>query len=282
MKRENRRTPEAGFALILAILALTMLTFLGLTLATTTSTELQIATNYRWSQQALYNAEAGIELATFHLLSLDWPTMLPQPRITTADMASQPTVALARNGAAGEPTRNLENSACDARYNVGFGAVVDDKSFQAPMQNMSSFIGQTVNGTFTVWVRRAPYVVPPAGTGGTPASIAAVTGTTVQIGDIVDDPDDNPAGTTVILTSEGTAPYVGTGSAAAGAQTALAQSNRTVRILEANILKVLPVDCENRPGQEGSGPTGSGYDQCDPTRRGGVRGAISEPGSGNQ
>ena len=42
-----------GFALILAILAHAP-EFLGLTLATTTSTELQIATNYRWSQQARY------------------------------------------------------------------------------------------------------------------------------------------------------------------------------------------------------------------------------------
>jgi len=53
--RQKRRS-ERGFALILAILSLMLLTFLGLTLATTTSTELQIATNYRWSQQALYNA----------------------------------------------------------------------------------------------------------------------------------------------------------------------------------------------------------------------------------
>ena len=59
--RGQRR--QAGFALILAILSLMLLTFLGLTLAATTSTELQIATNYRWSQQALYNAEAGLEAA---------------------------------------------------------------------------------------------------------------------------------------------------------------------------------------------------------------------------
>ena len=59
----DRRPGERGFALVLAILSLMLLTFLGLTLATTTSTELQIATNYRWSQQALYNAEAGIEAA---------------------------------------------------------------------------------------------------------------------------------------------------------------------------------------------------------------------------
>ena len=59
----DRAAGEGGFALILAILSLMLLTFLGLTLAATTSTELQIATNYRWSQQALYNAEAGIEAA---------------------------------------------------------------------------------------------------------------------------------------------------------------------------------------------------------------------------
>ena len=68
-------------ALVLAIMALMLLTFLGLTLATTTSTELQIATNYRWSQQALYNAEAGIEAAKAILRSMpvgtSWATLLP-------------------------------------------------------------------------------------------------------------------------------------------------------------------------------------------------------------
>ena len=53
------RGSEAGFALISPSSPLMLLTILGLALATTTSTELQIATNYRWSQQALYNAEGG-------------------------------------------------------------------------------------------------------------------------------------------------------------------------------------------------------------------------------
>jgi Tfp pilus assembly protein PilX len=52
MPTTNRRT-ESGFALILAILALLLLTFLGLTLTATTSTEMQIANNYRYAQQAL-------------------------------------------------------------------------------------------------------------------------------------------------------------------------------------------------------------------------------------
>ena len=62
-----------------------LLTFLGLTLATTTSTELQIATNYRWSQQALYNAEAGLEAAKLLLAQVamadgDFRNILPTAR----------------------------------------------------------------------------------------------------------------------------------------------------------------------------------------------------------
>ena len=59
-----------------------VLTFLGLTLAATTSTELQIATNYRWGQQATYNAEAGIEVAKIYLRAVpnDWATILPKAR----------------------------------------------------------------------------------------------------------------------------------------------------------------------------------------------------------
>jgi len=75
------REKEGGFALILAILALMLLTFLGLTLATSTSTELQIATNYRWSQQAYYNAEAGIEYGKSLLRYMNWTLLLPDPRM---------------------------------------------------------------------------------------------------------------------------------------------------------------------------------------------------------
>ncbi len=65
MATRNRRgaAGERGIALVIAILSLMILTFLGLALAAVTSTELQIATNYRWGQQALFNAEAGIEAA---------------------------------------------------------------------------------------------------------------------------------------------------------------------------------------------------------------------------
>src|SRR5512134_2636913 len=79
--RTERRSLEGGFALVLALLALLLLTFLGLTLAVTTSTELQIATNYRWSEQSRYVAEAGIEAGKIMLReTVSWENLLPAPR----------------------------------------------------------------------------------------------------------------------------------------------------------------------------------------------------------
>ena len=74
------RRDEAGFALVLALLTLMVLTFLGLTLATTTSTELQVGYNYKWNQQASYNAQAGIELAKRFLRQQTWVVLMPAAR----------------------------------------------------------------------------------------------------------------------------------------------------------------------------------------------------------
>ena len=104
-----------------------LLTFLGLTLATTTSTELQIATNYRWSQQALYNAEAGLEAARIVLsdvadLTTGWTARLPTaaPR-DAGPRAPQPAGPL-------DPTvgRDFFRSNCDDKGGVGYGRVLED------------------------------------------------------------------------------------------------------------------------------------------------------------
>jgi hypothetical protein len=79
-----------------------LLTFLGLTMAATTSTELQIATNYRWSQQALYNAEAGLEaarvvLANVSTASNGWLGVLPTKRTTEWAAGAAPAPGLLVN-----------------------------------------------------------------------------------------------------------------------------------------------------------------------------------------
>jgi hypothetical protein len=246
----SRPGSEAGFALILALLSLVLLTLLGLTLATTTSTELQISTNYRYAQQALYNAEAGIELGKRYLRQTDWRAILPPARQgTEADMAEPPDALTNRPGPEGEPSRNFElctdpvgdpESCCDSLGHIGYGVVLDDPNEMFPFQNSSYFLGETLNGTFTIWVRR-------------------------KLNPSIADPNvpwvDEENDTSLILTAEGTAPFQ-QGSAASQ----FAIVNRAVRYLEVELERVDPNDCsyENRKDQVGMGPQGANFDNCDP------------------
>ena len=258
---------ESGFALVLAILSLMLLTFLGLTLATTTSTELQIATNYRWSLQALYNAEAGIELGKRYLRQIEWQTVLPPARPSPLSSYAGYSGGNCAQGDAGHcpvppltrATRSFENYACDQAATVavaagfnGYGAVLDDINFAVPFENVTTFLGQSLNGNFTLWIRRAYKITDP------PAAPEL---------------EDDPRNDKLILTSEGIAPYTG-----ASAATAFGQAHRAQRILEVTLQRVAPGDCENRTSQVGSGPLGAGFDQCDPIREQGVLGGAAALG----
>jgi hypothetical protein len=204
VKRETRG--EQGFALIVALLALMLLTFLGLTLAMTTSTELQIATNYRWGQQALYNAEAGLEVARAVMVSVgDGQLLLPDARTFAWDPNSNtPAPPVPRFST---PTRNFEGSNCDKwGGGAGYGQVlVNPNAASAPFENVSSAFGHRLNGSFTVWIRRELTV-----------SGAQFT--------------DNPAGENIIVTSEGSAPF----SVDPGAGS-FQRANRAIRRIEASV-----------------------------------------------
>ncbi len=257
MKDSSRRREasgsraEAGMALILAIMALMLLTFLGLTLATTTSTELQIATNYRWSQQALYNAEAGLEAAKSILrgvpVGTSWAVLLPGLRggnwtpATAPGTAGNPTApgGMPPNDDWGDPLRNFENATCDGRGgSVGYGVVLNDTVSAAPqglMQNKTVIFGQRLNGAVTIWVRR-DFI-------------------TNDDGNIIDD----PANVAMVITAEGVAPYTD-GSAA----TAFARANQAVRTVEAAVLRAEggADPCESYRAQTGGGVSGSNFGSC--------------------
>jgi len=234
MSDKNRdRRPEQGFALILAILSLMLLTFLGLALATTTSTELRIATNYRWNMQALYNAEAGIEAGKRVLQTLNWDAALPKPRgpwdvPTTLATTSQP---LDPPGGLAASSRNYELWDCDKQGNaVGYGVVLWDgtTAFEniTVVPNFAS--APALNGAFTLWVRRP---VKPVGA------------------QYQDDPDD----ANMIMTAEGVAPYTQTTGGGVGSR-----NNQARRIIEVALRKQSqPTPCDTRGGQIGGGPEGN-------------------------
>jgi hypothetical protein len=248
--RDPRRN-EAGFALVLALLSLLLLTFLGLTLATTTSTELQIANNYRWGQQALYNAEAGIELSKrFLQQNTSWQIFVPGAR-ASAGMTTQPTWTTNATGPSGEAHRNFENFDCDTESATGYGVVLLVPGFTYPFQNVSTFFGASVSGGFTIWVRR---------------KLQINNDGTIQ---------DSPSNDRVIVTAEGTAPYVPTGGTLTAYQSSFRK--RAVRTLEVELQRVDPSECENSfQGQAGLGSLGSNYDACTPVTPEGIIGAVSE------
>lgn len=242
-------TNERGFALVLAILSLMLLTFLGLTLATTTSTELQIATNYRWSQQALYNAEAGLEAARIILsnnadLTTKWNGILPQPRLDGGgspiwwDEGSAPLpVETTYSG------RDFYNMTCDTRGGVGYGLVLTDITAGTRYEDVSTYHGETLNGAFTIWIRRNLQV---DGTG--------------QYADVVADND------SLVIVAEGRAPYSGS-STGTGADSAFMRARQAVRVLETRFALALDdvgEPCETQVGQEGLSPTGENYNPCAP------------------
>jgi len=245
VRRRGVAAGDRGFALIVALFALMLLTFLGLTLAATTSTELQIASNYRWAQQAAYNAEAGLEVAKITLRDVTptWGTVLPVTRagqwtvpLPAVTPVLPPGAPLVDGG--GNPLRHFENAGCDDRGgHTGYGAILNDP-VRGPLQYTTDLFGQQLNGAFTVWIRRA--TLNNAGTG--------------QIGD-------DPSNSTLVLTSEGIAPFV-------SALTTFAQTNMAVMVREVTLLRGFE-SCENYASQAGAGITGAGFFACNQLRGGG-------------
>jgi len=239
---ERGARDEKGFALVLAILALMLLTFLGLTLATTTSSELQIATNYRWSQQALYNAEAGMEAGKLILAATPvWLGLVPPDRSSgwTAGSGSLPTPWSITG-------RDFEQRLCPGdRGGQGYGVVLNAPAPPGTgptvrWENVgicpNCFMGQPLNGAFTIWVRRE--------------LVSRNDGT------FVDDPS-SPL-TNLVLTVEGVAPFSGV----AGGASNFTRANQARRVLEMTWTLLIGRPCRQLSGQKGQGPTGENFDPC--------------------
>jgi len=240
------RRSEAGFALVLAILALMLLTFLGLTLAVSTSTELQIATNYRWSRQAFYNAEAGLEAGRLILANTPlWQGLVPFNR--TPAWAATTLPSLPSPPSWSGTGRDFESQSCDYQGGQGYGVVLNAAAPGGGAQaweNVSTFMGQPLNGAFTLWVRRELQAQ----------------------GSLLIDDATSPV-TQLVLTAEGVAPYVGAG-------TAFTKANQARQLLEMSVTLAVGTACHQYGGQKGGAPTGENFDPCS-TLSAGATGSLA-------
>ena len=106
-----------GSAFVISILLLFVLSVLGLALMLTTTTEKEIAINYRWGEQAFFNADAALEygknvLAAYALVSSDFSAILPPARAdaTVADETAPWSSGHPEGGGPCDPTVGGNNS----------------------------------------------------------------------------------------------------------------------------------------------------------------------------
>jgi hypothetical protein len=235
---------ERGFALMLALGALMLLTLIGLTLAARTGVAVELSTNQRSTERARSAAVAGLSAGRAMLRTVDWGSVLPAPRPITwegteASGFISPTAPTpARPDAFGMPRRDFELGECDRLgLGAGLGAVLDDGSPDGPQQLVTSLLGQDLGSVaVTLWVRRTVRVSPDGLY------------------------EDDPSSERLILTAEAIAPFVGAqslqGVQGQGAATALAEATLS------RVPTVAP--CEGSGGQIGQTAGGANFGGCDP------------------
>lgn len=224
-----------GSAFVISILVLFVLSVLGLALMLTTSTEKDIAVNYRWGEQAFFNADAALEygknvLASYALLNADFSAILPPARPdATVPNNTVPWGSAHPDGAACNPA----GAGCrDYQYfidqcpqggggpctRVYIGRVLRRPDgteakwdFRMPAGTPGDLDNdgvQDIEGTYTLWVRRP----------------------TVGSRDYGSLPNEDDR---VILTAEGTAP--GAQGAGAGKPTSLRRLEMSLRLPTAGV-----------------------------------------------
>ena len=217
MRRTTNRRSNEGSAFVISILVLFVLSVLGLALMLTTTTEKDIAINYRWGEQAFFNADAALEygknlLAGYAMVNGTFQTILPPAR-TNVLVADETAPWSAGHPEGGGPCAPTTGGCRDYQYfidqcpapgvgpcsRVFIGRVLNRQDgtpamydFRAPagvIGDLDNDGTQDIDGAFTLWVRR-----PLVGTR--------------DYGSLPNEDD------RVILTAEGTAPNgygVGTG-----------------------------------------------------------------------
>jgi PilX N-terminal len=177
----QRMKGNEGSAFVISILVLFVLTVLGLALMLTTTTEKDIAINYKWGEQAFFNADAALEygknvLAAYALANQDFSGILPPARVDAT--VANDTLAWP-NGIPDPAACNPATAGCrDYQYfidqcQVGGGgpctrvyigkvlprpdgtlAMWDFRAPGAMAGDLDNDGAADIEGTYTLWIRR--------------------------------------------------------------------------------------------------------------------------------
>jgi hypothetical protein len=178
---------ESGSALILALLALTLLSLLGLFMSLSATTGVQISDNYESQMQATYASLAGINHARALLRGLDLNDLLKGP--DGAYDASAPYIAKARSFEFRNPVSFLKALTLDiVDPSSGVAGVSDDGVISTGLYNGIQGI-ELIPGTGILQEAPNPY-----GSGTIPISryFVKVSDNSGEASEIAGDPANNP------------------------------------------------------------------------------------------
>lgn len=156
------RRNEHGVALVASLMALLLLTAMGLTIALTATTETAVSANYRRNEQAFFSADAGVGIARESLR-----IELNNAVIASANTAAPNITFPTSSGQAFDDSQltNLLTASSLTAYN---GTPVSNTL--AAVSSRSSALGS--DGIFNVTITLAPYGTPILGT--RPAAVGGI------------------------------------------------------------------------------------------------------------
>jgi Tfp pilus assembly protein PilX len=153
--KNRRRNPEAGIALVVAMISLLLITGIALAMVVASGTESYLNGNYRSSSSSYYAALAGLEEARGRLL----PTN-PNPISVVNAQGFMPVTAvqyiLNPNTAAGEASGTIFTTYPDNQYDAEFGSGQLAAATKTTANSLSGTNASNIPGPMYKWVRINP------------------------------------------------------------------------------------------------------------------------------
>jgi Tfp pilus assembly protein PilX len=163
MCSSRRRDRERGSALIVALMAMLLMSALGLALMMTTTSETMIVHNYTNSQEALYAADAAIERTMQDVLTVpDWNNMLAgTQRSAFVDGAPSGNRTLANGWLVnlGEATNMANCGKTTTCSDVDMNATTEERPWGANNPRWQLFAYGRVNDFLSTGTLNSPFYV---------------------------------------------------------------------------------------------------------------------------
>ncbi len=161
MRKNKRKNPETGVALLVAMISLLLITAVGVAMIVASGSESAVSGNYRSSSSAYYAAIAGLEEGRGRLLPTNPNTLVAVansgiPAFGTPMLVNQVAYILNPNIPAGESAATILGTYPDNEYDQEFGQGQLGAAVKFFNNSLSGTNAANIPGPLYKWVRINP------------------------------------------------------------------------------------------------------------------------------